>query len=78
MKIIVKVSGYSDVEGKELNALINQFEFVLSGDSQKFAELVSNVINMIKEDNKPKTDIKAPVYDKITEGAITKVEEPAK
>jgi hypothetical protein len=47
MKITVKVTGHEPTPGKDYDSLINQFEFVVNGDGQKFVELVAKLIGII-------------------------------
>jgi len=48
MKLTVKVIAQEDPQpGKTYESIIDQFELVINGDSQRFTELVSKIIGII-------------------------------
>ena len=47
MKIIIKVSASEKQEGKDYDALMNQFEVVVNGDTQDFLDVVNKIITII-------------------------------
>ena len=44
MKIIIKVSASEKQEGKDYDALMNQFEVVVEGDTNAFLDIVNKII----------------------------------